>query len=72
MIHRVKTIEKNVLPQDVSLDLSEWDSVLKKSSNVSVYHLQSSVVYYIEYFGGENLSFVLYENIKPQQFKTTN
>ncbi len=64
MTHRLKAKVKKILPQDVSLDLSEWDSVLKKSSNPSVYHLQSSVAYYIEYFNGENSSFVLYENKK--------
>jgi len=50
--------------KNISFDLSEWNSVLDKSHNVLIAHQKSTVDYYVSYFKGENLSFVLYENNK--------
>ena len=50
---------------DVSFNLVDWGEVLDKSSDVSVFHLKSTVDYYSSYFEGVNLSFILYENKMP-------
>jgi len=62
MSDNFKNIIIKKLGKDVLLDCSDWDSVLNKASNVLVFYLKSSVTYYVEYFGGKNLSFILYEN----------
>ena len=59
---------KNVLSRDfenLSYDLSGWNTVLNASSYASVYHQFSNVDYYSAYFQGENISFVLIEDHKP-------
>ena len=59
---------KNVLSRDfenLSFDLSSWNTVLSASSYASVYHQVSNVDYYSAYFQGENISFVLIEGQKP-------
>ena len=59
---------KNVLSRDfenLSFDLSVWNTVLSSSSYASVYHQVSNVDYYSAYFQGENISFVLIEDHKP-------
>ena len=48
--------------KEASLDCTEWSAVVNNASNVLVPHLRSTVKYYVEYYAGENLSFVLYEN----------
>jgi FemAB family protein len=48
--------------KDISLDYSEWSAVVTNSDSVLVSHLRSTVDYYVEYFDGEDLSFILYEN----------
>ena len=50
---------------DISFSLVDWGEVLDNSSDVSVFHLKSTVDYYGSYFEGVNLSIVLYENNKP-------
>ena len=64
MSDTLKNIIIKKLGKDVLLDCSEWDRVISKASNVLVQHLKSTVDYYVEYFSGENLSFILYENNK--------
>ena len=59
---------KNVLSRDfenLSFDLTDWNTVLSDSSYASVYHQVSNVDYYSAYFQGENISFVLIEDQKP-------
>lgn len=62
MNEQLKNIIVETLAKNVSLDCKDWNEVLSKSSNISSFHLKSMVDYYVEYFQGENLSFVLYEN----------
>ena len=62
MSDNFKNIIIKKLGKDVLLDCSDWDSVLNKASNVLVFYLKSCVTYYVEYFGGKNLSFILYDN----------
>jgi len=50
---------------NLSFDLSVWNTVLSASSYASVYHQVSNVDYYSAYFQGENISFVLIEDHKP-------
>lgn len=64
MIITLQNIIIKKLNKDVSLDFLNWNKVLNNASNVLVFHLKSSVVYYAEYFDGNNLSFTLYENNK--------
>lgn len=59
---------KNLLLKDfenLTFDLSRWNQVLDISSNISVFHLESTIEYYSAYFHGSNLSFMLYESNKP-------
>lgn len=49
---------------DISFALSDWCKVIDNTSDVTVFHLISTVDYYAEYFQGKNLSFLLYENNK--------
>jgi FemAB family protein len=62
MIGTIKNIITAKFDKEVSLDCSEWSVVINNANNVLVPHLRSTVDYYVEYFDGENLSFVLYEN----------
>ena len=59
---------KNLLLKDfenLSFDLSSWNQVLNVSSDISVFHLESTIEYYSAYFHGSNLSFMLHESNKP-------
>lgn len=59
---------KNSIAKDfnnLSFDLSNWKEVLNDSSDISVFHLKSSIEYYSAYHGGTNISFMLYENNTP-------
>ncbi|MDA9652889.1 hypothetical protein N9T50_00675 [Pseudomonadota bacterium] len=59
---------KNILSKDfenLSYDLSSWNQVLNISSDISVFHLESTIEYYSAYFHGSNMSFMLYESNKP-------
>ena len=59
---------KNSIAQDfnnLSFDLLKWNEVLSASSDVSVFHVKSTIEYYAAYYGGSNISFVLYENNCP-------
>jgi len=62
MIGDFKKIITSKFDKDVSLDCTEWSAVVNNASNVLASHLRSTVEYYVEYYAGENLSFVLYEN----------
>jgi FemAB family protein len=61
MIGDIKNFIKD---KNISFDLSDWNSVLDKSHDILIAHQKSTVDYYISYFKGEDLSFVLYENNK--------
>ena len=50
---------------NLSFDVSSWKEVLKDASEVSVFHLQSSINYYAAYHEGTNISFLLHENNTP-------
>ena len=50
---------------NISFDLSDWNEVVVKSSDVSVYHVRSLVDYYAAYYNGINLSFIIYDDKKP-------
>lgn len=50
---------------NISFDLSDWNEVVVKSSDVSVYHVRSLVDYYAAYYNGVNLSFIIYDDKKP-------
>ena len=59
---------KNVLSKDfenLSFDLSVWNTVLSASSYASIYHQVSNVNYYSAYFHGEIISFSLIEDSQP-------
>ena len=59
---------RNILSKDfinLSFDLSSWNQVLNISSEISVFHLKSTVEYYSAYFQGSIMSFVLFESNKP-------
>ncbi|SMM99274.1 hypothetical protein SPONN_396 [uncultured Candidatus Thioglobus sp.] len=62
MSNNFKNIIIKKLGKDVSLECLNWNSVLNSASDVLVFHLESTIAYYVEYFGGKNLSFTLYEN----------
>jgi FemAB family protein len=64
MIKDIKTVLSRDF-QNLSFDLSSWNSVLSASSYASVYHQVSNVDYYSAYFQGENISFILIEDHKP-------
>ena len=64
MIKDIKTVLSRDF-QNLSFDLSSWNSVLSASSHASVYHQVSNVDYYSAYFQGENISFILIEDHKP-------
>jgi len=64
MIEDIKTVLLRDF-ENLSFDLSRWNSVLSDSSYASVYHQVSNVDYYSAYFQGENISFVLIEDNKP-------
>ena len=56
---------KNSISKDfngICFNLEDWDAVLRDTSQVTVFHLISTIEYYVEYFNAENLSFVLYDN----------
>lgn len=58
---------KNSITQNfdnIDFNLVDWYKVLHNSSNVLIYHLESLVDYYVVYFQGENLSFVLHKGDK--------
>ncbi len=61
MITELQYIAKNIL-NDIDFNLMDWSNVIDDASNVSVFHLKSSIDFYAEYFDGKILSFVLYEN----------
>ncbi|MEC9381784.1 MAG: hypothetical protein VX984_01725 [Thermodesulfobacteriota bacterium] len=64
MIEEIKdSISKDF--NNLSFDLENWNEVLKDSSDVSVFHLESSIEYYVAYYKGINISFLLYENNTP-------
>jgi FemAB family protein len=47
----------------IKFDLIDWNNILDSSlNNITVCYLKNTVNYYVEYFDGENLSFVLCEN----------
>ncbi len=50
---------------NLSFDLSDWNEVVEKSSDVSVYYVKSLVDYYAAYYNGVNLSFIIYDDKKP-------
>ncbi len=59
---------KNSISKDfsnLSFDLKNWKEILKDSSEVSVFHLESSIEYYAAYYEGINISFLLHENNTP-------
>jgi FemAB family protein len=64
MIKDIKTVLSRDF-QNLSFDLSSWNSVLSASSYASVFHQVSNVDYYSAYFQGENISFILIEDHKP-------
>ena len=80
MINSIRDFIKVSFDNKVSFN-SSWCEVINNASNVSVFHLRSTVDYHIEYYSGEDLSFVLYENnraiavlplfvyVKDQQWK---
>ena len=63
----IAKIKNNLLKdfQNLSYNLSNWNDVLDSSSEVTVFHLKSSVEYYSRYFNGEDISFVILESNKP-------
>jgi len=50
---------------NLNFDLSNWKEVLNDSTDISVFHLQSSTEYYATYYGGTNISFMLHEDNTP-------
>tara|TARA_B100001093_G_scaffold162317_2_gene154738 strand:- start:2654 stop:3667 length:1014 start_codon:yes stop_codon:yes gene_type:complete len=63
----IEDLKNNILKDhsNLSFDLIGWDDVLSTTSNVTVYHLNSSVKYYVSYYEGYNFSFLIKENNKP-------
>ena len=63
----IEDLKNNILKDhsNVSFDLIGWDDVLSTTSNITVYHLNSSVKYYVSYYEGYNFSFLIKENNKP-------
>jgi FemAB family protein len=64
MIKNLQEVAESTL-RDISFNLDDWSVVLSDSHNVDVNHQKSTIEYYVSYFEGKNLSFVLYENNKP-------
>lgn len=63
MIKKLKNLlEKDY--QNVSFNLENWGEILDDSCNVSVFCLESTVNYYVAYYQGYNLSFILQEDNK--------
>ena len=62
MIREIQDLTKKILKDDASFDLTKWDGVINSASNVLVFHLESTLNYFAEYFKGYNISFILYEN----------
>ena len=51
--------------QNFSFKTDDWERVLSLSSNAPVFYAKRSVEYCIEYFRGQDLSIVIYENSEP-------
>lgn len=62
MFNDLKDIIKQEFHEGISLNCEDWSSILTNTNNVQVTHLRSTVKYYVEYYSGQDLSLVLYDN----------
>tara|TARA_B100001057_G_scaffold501248_1_gene622469 strand:- start:3587 stop:4600 length:1014 start_codon:yes stop_codon:yes gene_type:complete len=63
----VEDLKDNILKDhsNVCFDLLGWDEILGGALDVTVYHLISTVKYYVSYHEGHEISFLIKENNKP-------
>ena len=57
-----KLLKKN---RNFSFKTNDWERVLSQSSESPVFYSKMSVKYFIEYYRGQDLSIVIYENSEP-------
>jgi FemAB family protein len=61
----LQSVVKSFFDEKVSFTGVGWADVVLTSNFSSVGHIENTVEYYVEYFSGINLSFVIFENTKP-------
>jgi FemAB family protein len=62
MLEKLKNLITQSLDKKCKLDCSDWSRVLDDSSYVSIFHLKNTVNYYVSYYKGEDISFVVYQS----------